>query len=55
MSGPMQAVYILLIFTGFSFLIYMFYTKLIAAKEEEEVKRLAKLEAKKAKKGKKVN
>jgi arginine exporter protein ArgO len=55
MSAPMQAVYLLMIFTGLAFCLYMFYIKLIATKEEEEEKRLAKIEAKKAKKAKKVN
>jgi hypothetical protein len=56
MSGPMQAVYMIVIFSALGFLLYMFYNKLVSKKEEEEVKRLAKIEAKRAKKsGKKVN
>lgn len=55
MSGPMQAIYLLMIYSALAFALYMFYIKLVQTKEEEEEKRLAKLEAKKAKKAKKVN
>lgn len=53
MSGPMQAVYLFLIYSGMGFLFYMFYIKLVKTKEEEEEKRLAKIEAKRVKKAKK--
>ena len=55
MSGPMQAVYLVSIYAGLGFLLYMFYTKLVSKPEEEEEKRLAKIEAKKAKKAAKKN
>jgi hypothetical protein len=55
MSGPMQAVYLLCAYAGLGFCLYMFYIKLVSRKEEEEQKRLAKVEAKRAKREQKKN
>jgi len=50
MSASMQALYLVLAYSMLGCMLYFFYIKLVATKEEEESVRLAKIEAKRAKK-----
>jgi len=54
MSGPMQALYLLLIFGAVGGALYQFYKILVLDPEQLEEDKRKKLEAKRLKKGKKV-
>ena len=53
MSGPMQAIYLLLIYTAIGGCLYWFYNLLVTKKEDEAARLEALKEAKRAKRAKK--
>ena len=53
MSGPMQALYLMVMYSAIAGCMYWFYRYLVKGPEEEEALRQAKVDAKKAKRAKK--